>query len=149
MPLQKSSGRSGGSSRRPTPPVQRPIPPPPPVLPQQQTGGGSMMAGMAGTIAQGVAFGTGSAVAHRAVDAVMGPRTNQPEHEQVSPNGTSSSSSLQDSSSSQDACVNQFKAFQDCLRANSNDISKCQYYVDMLHECRKASPPSSSSDSEN
>ncbi|KAH8931730.1 hypothetical protein BDL97_19G036800 [Sphagnum fallax] len=81
MPRQKSSGRSGGSSRRPTPPVQRPLPPPPPVLPQQQTGGGSIMAGMAGTVAQGVAFGTGSAVAHRAVDAVMGPRSIQ--HENV------------------------------------------------------------------
>ncbi|KAH9531441.1 hypothetical protein CY35_19G038300 [Sphagnum magellanicum] len=83
MPRQKSSGRSGGSSRRPTPPVQRPLPPPPPLLPQQQTGGGSMMAGMAGTIAQGVAFGTGSAVAHRAVDAVMGPRAIQHEHVQL------------------------------------------------------------------
>ncbi|KAH8931731.1 hypothetical protein BDL97_19G036800 [Sphagnum fallax] len=84
MPRQKSSGRSGGSSRRPTPPVQRPLPPPPPVLPQQQTGGGSIMAGMAGTVAQGVAFGTGSAVAHRAVDAVMGPRSIQ--HENVEGN---------------------------------------------------------------
>ena len=33
------------------------------------------------TIAQGVAFGTGSVVAHKAVDAIMGPRTIQ--HETV------------------------------------------------------------------
>ena len=37
-----------------------------------------MMSGIMGTVVQGMAFGTGSAVANRAVDAVMGPR--QVEH---------------------------------------------------------------------
>jgi hypothetical protein len=32
-------------------------------------------AGLVGTLVQGMAFGTGSAIAHRAVDAVAGPRT--------------------------------------------------------------------------
>ena len=36
-----------------------------------------MLAGIGSTIAQGMAFGTGSAVAHRAVDSVMGPRGGQ------------------------------------------------------------------------
>lgn len=51
---------------------------PPPAMPQQ--GGGGMMAGLMGTVVQGAALGTGSAMAHRAVDAVMGPRTVQHEH---------------------------------------------------------------------
>ena len=44
----------------------------------QGGGGGGMLSGMAGTIMQGMAFGTGSAIANRAVDSVMGPR--QVEH---------------------------------------------------------------------
>jgi hypothetical protein len=47
---------------------------------QQQSGGGGMLSGLMGTVVSGMAFGTGSAVAHRAVDAVMGPR--QVEHVQ-------------------------------------------------------------------
>jgi len=46
------------------------------------SGGAPSMAGAIGaTIVQGMAFGTGSAIAHRAVDAVAGPRVVQ--HEMV------------------------------------------------------------------
>ncbi|CAN0490081.1 unnamed protein product, partial [Scytosiphon promiscuus] len=43
-----------------------------PPAPQQQSAGGGMLSGMASTMAQGFAFGTGSSIAHRAVGAVMG-----------------------------------------------------------------------------
>ena len=57
----------------------------------------------------GAAFGTGSAVAHRAVDAVMGPRTIH--HEGVV-SGAIAPSTAPDMRAS-DACNVQFKAFQD------------------------------------
>ena len=38
------------------------------------------MSGLMGSVAQGMAFGTGSAVAHRAVDSVMGPRSVEHVH---------------------------------------------------------------------
>jgi hypothetical protein len=97
-----------------------------------------MFGGLAGTIAQGMAFGTGSAVAHRAVDAVVGPRTVTHEHTQVS-DGQGNVSQSQLTTMSHDACTNQSKAFQDCIQANNSDIGKCQFYVDMLNECRKGS----------
>lgn len=136
MPRQRS---------RPAPrPVARRAPPPapvhqahPPAVPQQQSQGGGMLAGLGATIAQGMAFGTGSAVAHRAVDSVMGPRTvvhehaGGPQQEQYSP--------MAQPVSSADACVNQSKAFQDCVNANNSDIGKCQFYIDMLNECRRGS----------
>ncbi|KAF8406118.1 hypothetical protein HHK36_008198 [Tetracentron sinense] len=75
-------------------PPQPASPTPPPALAQGGSGG-SMIGGLGGTIAQGVAFGTGSAVAHRAVDAG--------------------------------------------LNNYGSDISKCQFYLDMLSECRKNS----------
>jgi len=138
MPRQRSAG-----GRAPSRPVGRRAPPPapvhnaPPPAPMQQSGGGgSMLGGLASTIAQGMAFGTGSAVAHRAVDSIMGPRTVQ--HEYAQQEGSGSAAPVA-SSGSVDSCANQSKAFQDCLNANGSDIAKCQFYVDMLNECRRGS----------
>lgn len=59
-----------------------------------------------------MAFGTGSAVAHRAVDAVMGPRTIQ--HETVvSETATAAPAPAMNSGSMGDACGIHSKAFQD------------------------------------
>lgn len=97
-----------------------------------------MLGGIGSTIAQGMAFGTGSAVAHRAVDAVVGPRTIQ--HETVvSEAAASAPASGTNSFASADACGIHSKAFQDCINNFGNDISKCQFYMDMLAECRKNS----------
>ncbi|XP_050938285.1 uncharacterized protein LOC103488112 isoform X3 [Cucumis melo] len=95
-----------------------------------------MLGGLGATIAQGMAFGTGSAVAHRAVDAVMGPRTIQ--HETID-SSASSAPSVASNSGGSDACNVQSKSFQDCLNHYGSDISKCQFYLDMLQECRRSS----------
>lgn len=54
-----------------------------------------------------MAFGGGSAVAHRAVDAVMGPRTIQ--HETVASENSAAPASM----ASSDSCSIHSKAFQD------------------------------------
>ncbi|OMO85267.1 Cox19-like CHCH family protein [Corchorus capsularis] len=140
---RRSSGRSAS---RPAPrPAAARSPPPqpvqhaPPPAPAQSSGGGSILGGIGSTIAQGMAFGTGSAVAHRAVDAVMGPRTIQ--HETVVTEGAAAPApaATTNSLSGSDACGIHYKAFQDCLNGYGNDISKCQFYMDMLSECRKNS----------
>lgn len=56
----------------------------------------------------GMAFGTGSAVAHRAVDAVLGPRTIQ--HETVA---AAAPEATTNSTGGADACSIHSKAFQD------------------------------------
>ncbi|XP_074299894.1 uncharacterized protein LOC141631071 [Silene latifolia] len=38
-----------------------------------------------------------------------------------------------------DACGIHSKAFQDCLNSYGSDISKCQFYLDMLSECKRNS----------
>uniref|UniRef100_A0A803NC01 CHCH domain-containing protein n=2 Tax=Chenopodium quinoa TaxID=63459 RepID=A0A803NC01_CHEQI len=95
-----------------------------------------MLGGLGATIAQGVAFGTGSAVAHRAVDAVVGPRTIQ--HETVV-NEAAGASPASVNNNVGDACGIHNKAFQDCLNNFGSEISRCQFYLDMLSECRKNS----------
>lgn len=59
----------------------------------------------------GLAFGTGSAVAHRAVDAVVGPRTIQ--HETVASEGAAAPAPTTNSLGGSDACGIHSKAFQD------------------------------------
>ncbi|XP_050365811.1 uncharacterized protein C6C3.02c [Argentina anserina] len=127
---------SGGRSARPAPrraPAPAPVRQAPPPAPVQSGSGGSMLGGIGSTIAQGMAFGGGSAVAHRAVDAVMGPRTIQ--HETVASEASAAPASMANS----DACSIHSKAFQDCVSNFGSDISKCQFYMDMLSECKKNS----------
>ncbi|CAJ1936153.1 unnamed protein product [Sphenostylis stenocarpa] len=130
---RRSSGRSARPAPRAAPSRPAPQPAhhaPPPA--QVQTGGGSILGGLGSTIAQGMAFGTGSAVAHRAVDSIMGPRTIQ--HETVVTEAAAPANTF-----GGDACNVHTKAFQECINSYGNDISKCQFYMDMLAECRKNS----------
>ncbi|KAI9110409.1 hypothetical protein K1719_018569 [Acacia pycnantha] len=136
MPRRSSSGRSSRPAPRPAaarnPPLQ-PVHRAPPPAPAQSGSGGSI----GSIIGQGIAFGTGSAIAHRAVDAVMGPRTV--EHETVATEGAATAPAPTANSLGSDACGVHTKAFQDCLNSYGNDISRCQFYMDMLAECKKNS----------
>ncbi|XP_073144792.1 uncharacterized protein [Henckelia pumila] len=137
MPRRSSGGRSARPAPRPAPARNPPQPVnhAPPPAPLQSSSGGSMFGGIGSTIAQGMAFGTGSAVAHRAVDAVVGPRTIHHETVVSEAVATPASSSMGGS----DACMVHSKAFQDCVNNFGSDISKCQFYMDMLAECRRSS----------
>ncbi|XP_051134123.1 uncharacterized protein LOC127253520 isoform X2 [Andrographis paniculata] len=145
MPRRSSGGRSARPAPRPaarSPPPQTVHNSPPPAH-VQGSSGGSMLSGIGSTIAQGMAFGTGSAVAHRAVDAVMGPRTIQ--HETVVSEAAATPAAAATSMGGSDACNVHSKAFQDCVNNFGSDISKCQFYMDMLAECRRNSGPMMSS----
>ncbi|ONM07802.1 Cox19-like CHCH family protein [Zea mays] len=73
-----------------------------------------MFGGIGSTIAQGMAFGTGSAMAHRAVDSVLGPRTIQ--HETLATEAPAAAPAAP--AMNADACSFHSKAFQDvCLLA--------------------------------
>lgn len=91
----------------------------------------------------GVAFGTGSAIAYRAVDAVFGPRTIR--HETVVSEAAAAPAASASSMGGSEACGVHSKAFQDCPNSSGNDISKCQFYMDMLAECRRNSGSTMSS----
>ncbi|KAL5705316.1 hypothetical protein ACHQM5_023635 [Ranunculus cassubicifolius] len=135
---RRSGGRSAprAAPRRPVQnPPQAATRAPPPAPAQAQSG--SLMGSIGSTIAQGLAFGGGSAVAHRAVDSIMGPRTIQVEH--GASEATTASSSAVGNAAGSDACNIHNQAFQDCINNYGSDISKCQFYLDMLSQCRKNS----------
>ncbi|WOL07954.1 hypothetical protein Cni_G16704 [Canna indica] len=70
------------------------------------------LGGIGFIVSQGMAFGMGNAIAHRAVHAVMGPHTTQ--HETVVPEAPSSAAPMGNAIGS-DACNIHSKAFQSCI----------------------------------
>ncbi|WCJ18209.1 Cox19-like CHCH family protein [Euphorbia peplus] len=127
----RSAPRPAARSAPRSPPPQKVSQAPPPAVPSS---GGGILSGIGSTIAQGMAFGTGSAVAHRAVDAVMGPRTIQ--HEAVASEAAAPAAGA-NTMGGADACNVHTKAFTDCVQNFGSDISKCQFYMDMLSECKR------------
>ncbi|KAG7397148.1 hypothetical protein PHYBOEH_001197 [Phytophthora boehmeriae] len=140
--MGRSRSRAAPARRAPAPAQpRRPAPAPartqsaPAPAPQTSSGGG-MMSGLMGTVAQGMAFGTGSAIAHRAVGAVAGSMSggsDAPQHQEAAP-------VQQDYQAAQPPQQNQCgadqKAFLECLNSNSNDISSCQFYLDQFKQCQ-------------
>lgn len=88
-----------------------------------------MMGGLAGMVAQGAAWGTGSSIARAAVGSKMGGGGSQeaarPAEE---PRGAAPSAN---------PCVNHMKLFSECISENSGEIAKCQVYLDMVQACKR------------
>ena len=87
---------------------------------------------------QGMAFGAGSGVAHRGVDAVMGPRTMEVTHTNAG-GGDGAPGAPGAAAAAGGACGNFTTAFMDCLNDSEGDISRCQIYHDALQECKRSS----------
>lgn len=102
-------------------------------------GGGGMLGGLGGMIMQGMAFGTGSAIAHRAVDAVAGPRTV--EHQHVGEQGEGAAAPAQNFAEQQGApadtpCMQQTQQFAQCVQENAGNVGACQFFFDLLSQCQ-------------
>jgi hypothetical protein len=147
------SSRSSGSSRTST--LRKPAPKarpaaqptskaPAPVQPasnnlaaqQQPQQSQSFLGAMASTVASGFAFGTGSAVAHRAVDSVLGPRHGPQGNETELDSNDHVQQSVPTSVRSGELCAADLKAFNDCLVRSNNNIGECQFYFDILQQCK-------------
>ena len=85
---------------------------------------------------QGMAFGTGSAIAREAVGAVMGggSRNNAPEPQQAAP----APEPQQQDQRMSGPCADDYKAFTLCVKQNPSDISQCDFYMQSLQACQTA-----------
>jgi hypothetical protein len=78
-------------------------------------------------------MGTGSAIAHRAVDGMMGPRTMQVEHvgapapEAAAPMAPAMAAQAP----AQGPCGDQAKAFAECMSRANGDFNACTYYFEV------------------
>ena len=86
-----------------------------------------MMSGLGGMVMQGMALGTGSAMAHRAVDAVMGSRHPEPQEAQAA---------AQTIVRENQPCTEHAKAFADCMIYANGDMGACQHYFESMQQCR-------------
>eukprot|EP01024_Parvocaulis_polyphysoides_P001884 TRINITY_DN1054_c0_g5_i1.p3 TRINITY_DN1054_c0_g5~~TRINITY_DN1054_c0_g5_i1.p3 ORF type:complete len:104 (-),score=25.57 TRINITY_DN1054_c0_g5_i1:145-456(-) len=96
----------------------------------QQSGGG-MMGGLLGTVATGAALGTGSAMAHHAVDSAMGMFSGnggQQAQAQVAPESQPVASS--------NPCEAQAKMFADCMSRSGGDMGACELYFNAMQQCK-------------
>mmetsp|Transcript_10062 Transcript_10062/g.11455 ORF Transcript_10062/g.11455 Transcript_10062/m.11455 type:complete len:183 (+) Transcript_10062:45-593(+) len=145
---KKAPTRSAPRRAAPAPAPRQNAPPPAAAPAPAPAAGGGMMGGLGGMIMQGMAFGGGSAVAHRAVDAIAGPRTVNHEHsgpegqpvqqEQQQPMANQSQQPMAAQSGQQDGnCGEQNQDFNQCLQGNQGNISACKFYFDVLTECQQ------------
>merc|ERR550517_902868 len=98
-------------------------------------------------MASGLAFGAGSAVAHKAVDAVMGGggggggggdggghSDGGYDNVQAPPPAYADDSY---SGGEMDPCMDYKDAFRQCIEQHGSDIASCQNYFDMLNNCKE------------
>jgi coiled-coil-helix-coiled-coil-helix domain-containing protein 10 len=103
--------------------------------------GGGMLSGIGSTIAQGMAFGTGSAIAHRAVGAVAGamgggggsndPQVDMANQQQMQP------MQMQQQPQLSGACGQDKQMFFECLQMNRGDQQSCAFLYDQLQMCQR------------
>ena len=98
-----------------------------------------MLSGIGSTIAQGMAFGTGSAIAHRAVGAAANAMTGggggqgDPVEMQYEQNNTMPQQQQQ----LQGACAQDKQMFFECLQVNQGDQKSCSFLYETLQACQR------------
>jgi hypothetical protein len=101
--------------------------------PVPASSGGGMLSGIGSTIVQGMAFGTGSAIAHRAVGAIAdsfsgGGTNDKPEVVEKVVNPPPEGRT--------DYCKADRQMFYDCLKENENDQAQCNFLYEQLKSCQ-------------
>ena len=71
-----------------------------------------------------MALGTGSALAHRAVDSVLGSRHPEPAQAQAA--------AEQIAQAPDEPCAPFAKTFADCMSDSNGELEACRYYFDKL-----------------
>lgn len=98
-----------------------------------------MLSGIGSTIAQGFAFGAGSAVAHRAVGAVADSMTGGGSSAEAAPAPPAAAAPAQAPAmgNANDVCMMDRNNFYDCLKQNQNDEASCNFLYDQLKMCQQ------------
>jgi hypothetical protein len=95
------------------------------------------MGGIMGTIAQGMAFGTGSAVAHRAVGAVAESFSGGGGSEQQAAPEYAAGAMPDQQLQQAGACGSERQIYYDCLRDNRDDGAVCQFLLEQVKACNE------------
>lgn len=133
------------------PPAQQPMMHQPMMQQAPQQSGG-FLSNIAGGIMNGMTFGVGSAVANRAVDAVLGPRTMQVEHVNTNaapaaaeaPAAAPAAPAMQpmmqppQAPMASNICGTEVEYFNRCMQLNNNSLEACSTYSTALQQCQRS-----------
>ena len=98
--------------------------------------GGGMLAGLGATMAQGFAFGTGSAMAHSAINSIFsGGSSSAPA---PAPAAAPAPAPIPAAKSSGGPCEIDNTAFLQCLQQNQGNVQTCDFYYNALQSCQAA-----------
>lgn len=128
MRRYKNKGNQINKSTNPNikispPPIQVPPAQVPPIQVPQSTysnTSGSMIGGIMSSVIQGAALGTGSQLASRGIDAVMGPRKIE--------------TVVSASGNDDNVCLKEHDAYISCMR--NGDAEQCKTIFEMLSKCK-------------
>ncbi|XBH66373.1 hypothetical protein VPH35_094900 [Triticum aestivum] len=133
--MGRRGGGGGGGALRSAPrartPPTKPAPKAPAPVPASAGGHSNVISALAYNIVDGITRGAGNAMGHRFVEFFAGPRTIQVVSSEPQA-ATAADSSL-------DSCGAHNKAFANCLNHSQSDISRCQFYLDLLNQCHRGS----------
>ncbi|KAE9033162.1 hypothetical protein PR003_g9108 [Phytophthora rubi] len=136
------SRRSSTPARKPAAPAKTaPVPAKPaapaPAPVQASAPSPSIGGGLMSTVAEGFAFGTGSAIARHGVNAVIDSFSGSKEEPVAQPVAAAPAAPVAAPMAA--VCASDNKAFLECINRNSNDVAACQFYLDALNQCKQQS----------
>lgn len=113
--MKRYRNRNSITNQKPNSTIKQDIPSPPP--PANNQAGETMVGGIMSSVIQGVALGTGSQIASRGIDAIMGPRKIE----------------VTESASTNNKCIKENAAYIECIK--NGDTSQCKDFFDLLNKC--------------
>jgi len=106
------------SPQQSQPSLQSPLPSQLPIQPPLAKE--SMLSNIAGSVIQGIALGTGSQLASRGIDAIMGSRKIEIIDKTIDDN-----------------CNPEKEIYMKCINnSNDNDTTQCKYLFELLNKCK-------------
>lgn len=139
-PSRPASTSARAPAPAPAPPTSTPAP-----MQAAKPSGGGMLSGIGSTIMQGMAFGTGSAVAHQAVGAAVGAfsggggDSSSGQQQAAVPETSQQPMTAASAVDSNEVCGSDKQLFFDCLKTNNGDAQSCSFLYEQLQQCQSSS----------
>ena len=92
------------------------------------------MSGLMGTMVSGMAFGTGSAIAHQAVGAAVGAMSGS--GDKAAPQQQQQQQQQAAQPAAANMCSQQQNTFYECLQRSNNNAAACNDYFEALSQCQ-------------
>lgn len=106
------------------------------MAPPQQSGG--LLGGLGRTMAEGFAFGTGSAIARNVVNNVMGGGSSAPAPAPA-PAAPAAPAQYTPAAPAAKGCEMDQSEFMRCLQENPSAAGNCDFYFNALQQCQARS----------